>query len=811
MLTAVRQSIRRLWRRPVLGVTCVLCLAIGIGVNATMLETLDRLLLRPPDHVVDAASVHLLQFEQRSGAVTTAASYPTFEDLRGHVPALSEIAAYTKLEASLGRGREARHIRVGIATPSFFRLLGVRPESGRFFADGESDPNLSSPDAVVSWEFWRSHLGGARSVLGQDLPIGARHYSVVGITPPGFRGVQGAGVDVWLPIGALGGLEFTADPEWSSRRSRRFLSVIGRLRSGSPPSLAAAQATQILAASFIGGGSTLAPRVVLTPIQEGRLPRNAQRVNLALWLSAASAAVLLIACLNVASLLAVRAWDRRSEFAVRVALGSSTAGVARLLLVEVALVLSLGALAGCGVFAVGRRMLGDLIVSVSDVPAAGLDLRNLALIASLSLIAGALCCVAVLARERSLGSSLRAVDDFAWRSSPRALVVALQFAATFSLLTLTVLLVRSFDRVRHVDLGMDTDHVAVVTVDLAAEGYSASRIDRFYADALARVRTIPQVDRATVAAAIPFQTVLGTAIAVPGRGDVAAFAPGAAEEVNAVADDYFATFGTAIVRGRPLLASDNSSAAAPVVVVNEAAARRFWGSEPPLGRCIQVGDGARPCATVVGVSEDAKSFGLRSAPGTLQVFVPLAQAPASMTGRALFVRSTQATVSALATSLRNELSSVDSALPFVDVKALAVLLDPQLRPWEMGAELFALFGVVALLLATVAAFGAVAATVASRSRELGIRMALGATPRALVRMTVLGGLRPVIVGLAVGVLVSAVAARFVGSLLFETPAYDPAAWLAPAGILLTSALAACLVAARRARTCDPAALQSDLE
>jgi hypothetical protein len=378
---------------------------------------------------------------------------------------------------------------------------------------------------------------------------------------------------------------------------------------------------------------------------------------------------------------------------------------------------------------------------------------------------------------------------------------------TFALLLASMLLARSFRNLSRISLGMDPEHVFIVTTDLEGEGLGPRQVADFYDQARERVTGIPGVRHAAVAVEIPFGRYRSTPIGLPGRGGTADFAPDLNVEWNAVSADFFSTLGTRLLRGRPIEASDDTPGAARVAVLGVTAANTFWPGQDPLGRCVEVGAGA-PCSTVIGVVEDARTFGLDSLAPTLQVFVPLAQQDGDDGSRALLLQSEP--TETLAGDVRRTLASILPNVPYVDVGSIAEALAPQTRPWRVGVSLFSLFAVIALGLAATGTFAAVHHAVLTRRHEHGVRMALGAAPDAIAREVIARGLFPVVCGLAVGAALAVVGGLALRSALFQVPPLDAMSWAFATATVLISAFLAALVPGLRAGRLDPArALRAD--
>jgi predicted permease len=768
-----------------------------------MLGVLDLILLRSPAHVRDADSVVRLYYAGSQGTPQGSFSYPMLADLAG-ADTFSGLAAFFVSDGSVGLGPEARKVRLGLVSPGFFQLLGVQPARGRLLPE-EGGAERLEPLALISWELWQRSFGGSEEILGKPLRIEGQIFTIAGVLPARFTGVDLGSVDVWLPLAALGPMGFGEG--WSHNRQSFFLQAVARLRPGVTAGQAAQQATAIHRHAYLDLGDRDAGgrAILLRPIQWGRSFEGAGMARLATWLAAGAGAVLLIACANVANLLIVRGLERRGELAVRLALGASRARLARLLLSEGVLLAGMGGVAALAVAWLGGRLIRVFLLPPGTPHGSAPDFRLLGILASVALITGLLSGLGAAfwgSREEVAGAARTGAQVRRGRSRLRTALLIGQVAFTFLLLAGAALFLRSLQNVRGLALGLEPERVLVVTTNLAAAGWTPEQIDAHFRRGLERVRGLPGVERASLALGIPFRSSFGTSVTVPGRDDVYDLAPGGIY-LNAVTGDFFATLGTPLLRGRALNARDDAGTE-QVMVINETMARLLWPGRDPLGECILVATETGPCTTVVGVVADARRAALLREPATMKLYVPLSQAPEGMASRALFVRG-PAGGERLAGAVQREMQGLAPDLPFVEVRRLSDLLEPQIRPWRLGASLFSLFASVALALAVLGIFAAVAHAVASRTDEMGLRMALGARSPHLLGLVMRSGLAPVAAGVALGLALAVWLGRFVEPLLFQVPAWDPGAASAATLALLGAALLASFLPALRVRRLDPAA------
>ncbi len=809
----VVSAVRRLRHTPGFAMVVVLTVAVGIGANAAMYGVIDRLLLRPPAHIAQPESVRLIYFTQTfswAGLVTQrSASYPDYAAFR-ELPAFSGVAAYYADGSSLGAGAGATPIRRVSASGTYFRVLGVRPELGRFFDDG-SDRSTGERVAVLSHGFWRRELGEDPGVLGRRLTIGARSYTVVGVAPAGFTGAELGPVDVWVPLSASPP-EFLGEV-WREEGGWRWIRLVARLAPGVSAEEAASEAT----ASYrhtqeaetrddptarVELGSIIAARdEVGRRAAAPMLGRAGDQARISLWLGGVALLVLVIACANVANLLLARAMRRRREIGVRVALGVGRGRLFSALLTESLLLALLGGAAGLLLARVGGRLLATLLLTDVAPEALGTPAAIILVGIALAALAGVATGVApaLFALRSDVITSLKAgAREGGGRGSRvRTALVLVQSAVSVLLLVGAGLFVRSLLEVRRLDLGFDADRVAVVR--LALPGRAQTEVDRLYAVALERVSRLPTVERAAIGTTVPFESAISTDLRVPGVDSIPITGDGG-PYVNAVTPGFFATMGTHIVRGRPLTRADVEGSPR-AVVVSTTFARRVWPGLDPLGRCMIIGSDDAPCSSVVGVAEDAHRQSLDDVP-VMQYYVPLEQHQVTPGLRALFVR-TRGDPAAALPAIRRQIQTLEADLPYPSIDYLATLIDPQVRPFRLGATLFGLFGALALVLAALGLYSVIAYTVTQRRHELGVRMALGARRADVARLVVLQTLRLLLLGLGIGLLIAVMSTGRLTPLLFNVSTRDPLVFGGVTATLLLAGIAASVLPARRAMRVEP--------
>lgn len=815
---AVGGMMRTLRRSPGFALGVVLTLALGIGANATMFSVLDRLLFSPPDHVVAPDAVRrvvLLQRfmgDMRRGYTIT---YPDYLDLR-QAQAFSAVAAVTGgQESTVGSGPDATRVRMTMATWDFFTLLGVHPELGRFY--GEDDDRVDAPGtAVISHEYWTRAFGGQRDVLGRTLRVAGHDYTIVGVAPAGFTGVDLRRVDVWLPL-VRAGTDINGNG-WRDSRGWYWLRAVVRLAPGVDPTAAAEESTALHRNAhqeqIAKGDYPEDARLELDPLITARGPEASGESKVARWLGGVSLLVLLIACANVANLFLARGTRRRREVAVRLALGVGRGRLVATLVIESVLLALLG-----GVVALflavqaGGLMRGALLPGVlfpGNTVGGRVALFTVATAVVAGLLAGLGPSLQATRADLSGDLAMGAGASSSRRSRTRALLTVAQAALSVVLLVGAGLFVRSVAQVRSLDIGLDVDRLVMARLEFestgtfpgmgsddATDASAQSTENIVYANAIERLRTVPGV--ASVAGtSSPFQWAWATELAVPGRDSLPRL-PGGGPYFQDVTPGYLSTVGLRVTRGRAL--SDTDAKGAPrVAVINETMARTLWPEEDPVGQCLLVGEEAEECTTVVGVAEDGSRGSLEDEP-FMAYYLPIAQRE----GRnleALYVR-TDGDARALAARLAPVLRGLDPRVRYARMQPMRALLAPESRSWTLGATMFSAFGLLAVLVAAIGLYGVLAFDVAQRTRELGIRTALGAERGRLLRSVVSTGLRFGAAGVAIGLMVAWVAGGYARELLFHVSPHDPLVLGGVAVILLLVAGVASLLPGLRATRVDP--------
>jgi predicted permease len=802
----VRDGTRNLWRAPLLTAAVVVVMALGVGANATMFGILDRLFLTPPAHVDEPDQLRRFFVHKRwsaSGEMGTqkSFSYPDYLDFT-RLDVFSSTAAWSTRALTVGHGAESERRPVTLATASLFPTLGVRAELGRFYGT-EEDAFGAEPVAVLGHAYWQSAYGGDPEVLGRAVAVGDLTYTVIGVAPPGFTGVDLDRVDIWLPLHRAAVVE-EGGTEWADARNWYWIDTVGRLTPGTPVARATAAATAAHRAGRADQeGYDTEARVVMEPLLLARTSVATREAKVVPWLMGVALMVLLLTCANVANLLLARAIRRRRETAVRLALGVSRWRLVTTVVFEgVAL-----ALAG-GAAAVGVAMWGGEVLRAVLVPDAGWETGH------------EVWRVVGFSGLLALGAGLFAGLFPAWRSSRpqttealkttgrgstrgrsrvRSTLLVFQAAITVVLLVGTGLFVQSLRSARSVDLGFEPDPVLLVRVEPEGGYPGGEAMTALYRRAHEAVRALPEVEAAAVTTVTPFRNSrgIGDDLRVPGVDSLPSTAAGGAY-IHAVTGEYFESMGLDLLRGRGITRSDDAESAPRVAVVNRTMADLVWPDGDALGACMFLRDA--PCATVVGIVEDHNRYELTEHV-SMHYYVPLAHRPYDWPPSRLVIRTRDPV--RLAPTVRRELTARLPEARLVTTEPYRDVIDPSYRSWRLGAVLFSAFGVLAILVAAVGLYSVLAFDVAERRPELGIRSALGATRGRIIRHVLTDGVRLAAIGVAVGLAAAFYGASRAAPLLFQVSPRDPVILAAVAAGVLVVSVAASGIPAWRAARVDP--------
>jgi putative ABC transport system permease protein len=789
----LRFGLRSLLRSPGFAAVAVVCLALGIGANAALFSVLNAVLLRPlpyrePDRLV---RIYEKLGEKGQGSV----SVPNFRDWVEQSTGFEQLAAYQMRSRNLQGTGGPERIQAVEATPNLFSLLGARPLLGRVFSPGSDEPGKGKI-AVVSEDLWRSRLGGEPSLLGRAVRLDGVPYTVIGVMPASFDFPAGGDpTDVWVL--------FEPNPQVASSRGSHFLAVIGRLKPGMTLEAATAQLVTVAARIEKEHPAEQTGRSVLVqPLRETLVGRVRPAL---LVLFGAVGLVLLIACANVANLLLARAAVRQREVAIRLALGASRARLIRQFLLE-SLVLSF---AGAAVGLLLARWSLDALAPLAkgalpvfqEFP---LDGRVFAFLLAVAVLSG-LAFGIVPALHSSRGDVRDSLAEAGGKTTGggrqqlfRSSLVILEIAVSLVLLVGAGLLLRGFLNLSSTAPGLVPDNVltAHLPVPIAQLEGSTPRIFR---PVLEKIRALPGVRSAALVSLLPIQNAwTNGSFAIEGRPEPE---PGQEPlaELRVASPGFFPSLGIPIQRGRDFTEADGESGPM-VLVVNEALAREHFPGEDPLGRRLRFGDDA---FAIIGVVGNVRQAGLDVDP-LPEIYFPYA-APDAMGWLAdpVLVIRTAVPPESLAGEVRAAVRSVDPTLPLYDVLTMEEVIDGSLASRRLNFWLLAIFAGVALVLSAAGLYGVISYLVAQRTREIGVRIALGARNRDVVGLVMRQAARLTGAGILLGLLGSFLFTRVLEGLLFGVSARDPLTFAALASVLATVALLATWLPARRASRVDP--------
>lgn len=803
LIQDTRYALRRLARTPVFSLFAVAILAIGIGLNVTVFGVVDALLLRPPPFAEPDRIVHIYQ-DSDSGEPTSTA-YPAYRDIADLTEVFESVAATRSATASWETRDGPREVAVDFATASYFTVLGLAPARGRWF-DATHDAVGGELAAVVSDKAWRTRFASDPNVVGQTIRLNNQPITIIGVGPPGFNGgdVGAISTDFWLSISSvgIGGPYAVANLE---HRQSHWYTVKARLA----PGVAVERARGELA-SLAARHGELYPDIDkgrdITLFRLGEVRVHPQLDNVlmgsGIGLFVVAGVVLLLACGNLANLLLVRGFARTPELAVREALGGDRGRVGRPLLIEALLLAAAGGALGLAAAA----WLQGVLSAVPLPPAsATIDVRfdyRMVLFSMLAAL-GTGCLFGLLPSWRSAATNVATVLRDAGRtqsasggSALRSTLVAAQIALSVVLVAATALLGRSFVNAERVDPGVDVERIAVIGTNLLQAGVTTEEAPTVAAQILERVRALPGVESAALTIRLPLSQGPTSSTIVEGyelpRGTSAIEMP-----MTSVSNDYFATMGIRLLAGRTFSAIDRRESP-PVVVVNETAARVFFGGDA-VGRRVRGQDTPDAWREVVGVVADVKVADLQEPP------TPLMYLSTDQTGTGGFsvVVRTPGDPAALLGALPSALRSVRASLPITRIEVLETHVATALEAARTTAMLMGAFAGLALLLAGLGVYAAVAFSVERRTQEIGIRVALGATAPQLLRLVVGGWLKVAVIGVAIGLVLAVAAAQGMQAVLFGVAPLDIVSFGAAALLLTGAAALAAFLPARHAIRASP--------
>lgn len=804
---ALRQDVvyaaRSLRRSPAVSLTIIATLALGLGVNAAMFSLLDTIFFRAPAGVARPAEIARLwyYYRFRDGPKFWAGfDYTSYQAAASTLAGTAEAAAYRGPDRiALAAGDDPPMASVEAASASYFRVLGVRAAQGRLYTDDEDALESPAPVVVVSDAFWRRELGADTRAVGRTIKLGTKQYTVVGVTPPGFTGTDLDAVDVWRPLAS--GFTPQKQPWYRNPNVNGFQMIFRPARGARPAELEQRLTARLRVGTRLAADSNGVAR--FGSINRARGPGDMDAsVQVATRLAGVAIIVLIIACANVTNLLLARAVRRRREIAIRLSLGVSKSRLVRMLVTESALLAAIAGLAAVAATWWGGALLRRLLMPEVHWASAPVEWRVTSFGFAVALAAGAIAGMVPALQSLSvdLANSLKSgvADDTRARTRLRSSLIVVQAALSVVLLVGASLFVRSLSNVESLDIGFAVDRLAFVwlktaprdSADDVARGARLSALQP-------RFERIPGVERVAFTSMRP-RSGFQTETYFPDVDTLAHKKP--IGFFTAVSPGFFEATGTRLLRGRDF-AAPRAGEPAPVIV-NEAMAHALWPDRDPIGRCVRFASPGAPCATIIGVTQTAMLLGATEEPQP-RFYVQIDNTPFSAyNDRAIVLRVAPRAAPAAMTTVRAVLRTEFPGAR-TDATTMAASMEPEYRPWKLGAELFTLFGVLALIVAGIGVYSSVSYAVSQRTREFGVRVALGATTRDVLAHVLGGGLRTVVIGVAVGIALALAGGRLVASLLYGVSASDPMAMVVAAGALMTIATAASLSPAWRAAKADP--------
>ncbi len=799
LIQDLRYGARMLLKKPGFTLIAVITLALGIGANTAIFSVVNAVLLKPlsyagPDRIVQVFAIFP---DGDPDPEIKTVSWPDFVDIKSQSRSFTDIAAIEGAAFNLMSGNETERLRVGMVSANLFPMLGVNTALGRNFLSEEDQPN-GAPVIILSHGLWQRRFGSDSGIIGQQVTLNRNDYTVVGVMPRGFKmpsDLMGGNTDIWMPITPSafkrnrGQHRFEAygrlKPEATLESAREELSVI------------AGQLEQQYQSTNKDKGAGLMPLGEL-------VVRDSRKMLFVLF--GAVGFVLAVACANVANLMLARAASRSREIAIRTTLGAGRWRIIRQLLTESMLLSLVGGLAGLLIALWGT----DAVVALHPgglprLDEVSMNWQVLGFTLGVSLITGLLSGLAP-ALQASKSDQVTALKEGSTQSAGsrgsrhlRNLLVMAETALALVLVIGAGLLIKSFWQLQQVDPGIKPDHLLTFQVSLPRNDYPEAAQKRiFFEQLLERTAAIPGVQSVGASHILP---LTGAYSCDSFMRDDRPLPPDdrPCAEIRLVTPDYFRTLSIGLTRGRVFTERDNSGAG-QVVMINEAMAEKFWPGEDPIGKRLTPDSGTIVSREIVGIVRDIKHFGLdkESKP---EYYIPYNQDPWS-SALTIAVRTTGDPAS-LSQAVRNEVRSLDSSLPITSLRTMKELVERSVAKPRFRTLLLGVFAGVALLLSMLGIYGVMSWSVAQRTREVGVRMALGAAPADILRLLVGQGMIVAVVGVGIGVGGAFMLTRVLASFLFEVNATDLMTFVSVAVLLLGAALLACYVPARRATKIDP--------
>jgi predicted permease len=813
LLRDLRHGLRGMVRAPGFSFFAILTIALGIGATTTVFTIVNTILLHPmpaaePSRLVSIYTTEVKTQKQSGSLLPT--SYLNLKDLQAGNTAFSEMGGFSPpLVLTLTEGTGSERFFGQLVTSGYFEALGITPVRCRFFLPAEITVPGSAPVAVLSYNAWKIRFDRRDDILGKTIDLNGSPFTVVGVSPPGFLGVSAVfGPDVWIPATMANHLLPPAMSDILDQRGKSFFQAIARLKPGVSRSRAAAN-LETVAANLRRDYPDVneAHTTTVLPITEALFSGTGGERGItfvSVVLLAIVGLVLLIACSNVANLLMARAVSRRQEIAVRMAIGATRGRLIRQLLTESILLGVFGGLVGFAFGYEGCRLLwtfrpAEVVRNLVDPKIDGtVFLFAFLLSIATAFIFGVVPCLRAsktdlvdgLKEEARLASLARGKARF------QKILLAGQVALSLVSLIAASLFLRAVQKAYHIDPGFDEQHLALFMMNPEQVGYDAARLDAFHREVSRRIATVPGVEAVSWASNLPFWSNASRGVSIQGQ-ELTRKSESLSTVTNTVDIDYFNVMRIPLVQGRTFSENDRDGSV-PVVLINDDLARRYWPKGDALGKWIRlVGDNVS--RQVVGVVKTINYTTLGETPQPC-LYLPLRQNPG--VNFSLYVR-TAGDPAAVLGVVQRKIKELDPKVEVNDSRTGSKLMDQILWNARIVLSMLGAFGLLALLLASVGLYGLLAYMVGGRQREIGVRMALGASRSAVLRLILRQGLLLVCIGVVAGLTLSLLIGRVFSKMLFGLSPADPLSLIGASTMLLSVAFLACFLPAVRASRMDP--------
>ena len=843
MMHDFKFAFRQLFKAPGFTIAAVTVLALGIGVNTAVFSLVNTVFFAPPAYIKPHEMMQLFSQDKKDPKKFRGFSYPTYLDIREQNTVFTDIMSFNLALVGIGQKGDTRRAFSAIVTSNYFSVLGVPLARGRAFLPEEETPGHNTSVAIASYSYWQKH-GLDPKVLGSQVFINGRAFTIVGITPKGFVGtMQILSPEVWLPMSVYDQVanDFGSENRTTidDRRGTQ-LRIMGRLK----PGLTAAAAKPGLAGLAANLEKAYPVEQKEQTFMAERVSRNtvsntpgsdSKIIAIAPLLIGMAVVVLLVACLNLANMLLARSTARRKEIAIRLALGGSRWRIVRQLLTEGFVLALLGGVGGLilGLWStdllVGsmRKLMPlDIVWLTGPNPAILAATFGFCLLGTLMFALGPALKISRSAVVTDLKE--HAGEDVvrrSWKFLPRHPLVVVQIAFSLALITAAALFVRGAGKAASVDTGLKPGASYILEVDASLAGYEPKRAQELYRNLNERLAALPGVERASISSIVPFgmfelsRKVQRAGVHPASDAKPATAAEGLAFEVawNSVGADYFSTVGLPVTRGRAFSEAEATQPGPKVAIIDEVLAKKLWPDGDAVGQRIQYADqkggtsadlnsGEKETMEIVGIVPATRHALFETEEPVGGIYLPFARGFQSDISYFVRFHSLAPGSEAVAADLlRRAVRDVDPAIPIISLRTFAQHLDSNFDLWlvRAGAALFSIFGGLALGLAVVGLYGVKAYSVARRTREIGIRMALGAQAGAVLRMIMREGSVMLVSGVALGLLLAIATARILSGILYGVGALDPVAFTVAPAVLAVAALIATWLPARRATRVDP--------